>query len=246
VAACTCTSAASLPISPGSAPCSRPATWPSPSRAGARQHGTAAPEHTRRVPADEHDTHPATVTNVDTADPPKTRPQRPDQGICARRLTLGKPAGQLPNPIFERDRMTDARSNGCSEPFTGSLHGFVRHSMSRCSVAGLAYTRMPRHQKPWRSPSRPSERITSPSATASGAPNRFLCPDPVRHMSVINRPIEHATANCDVPCSRIERVVDAGLVESPRRSARDKRMQHRSVRTVGRQARTLARVQSPC
>jgi putative transposase len=41
--------------------------------------------------------------------PPKTRAQRPDQRICARRLTLGRPAGQLPNSIFERDRMCSAR-----------------------------------------------------------------------------------------------------------------------------------------
>src|SRR5215471_12784280 len=39
------------------------------------------------------------------ADPPKTRPGRPDQRIHARRLTPGRPAGHLPNPIFERDRV---------------------------------------------------------------------------------------------------------------------------------------------
>ena len=39
-----------------------------------------------------------------TADPPKTRPQRPDQRICPRRLTPGRPADHLLNPIFERDR----------------------------------------------------------------------------------------------------------------------------------------------
>ena len=57
-------------------------------------------------------------------------------------------------------------------------------------MAGLAHARMPRRQKPWRSPSRPSERMTSPSVTASGAPNRLFCPDPVRYMSVISGPIE--------------------------------------------------------
>jgi hypothetical protein len=38
------------------------------------------------------------------ADPPKTCPGRPDQRICARRLRPGRPAGQLPNPIFKRAR----------------------------------------------------------------------------------------------------------------------------------------------
>jgi hypothetical protein len=66
--------------------------------------------------------------------------------------------------------------------------------------------------------------------TASGAPNRLLCPDPVRHMSVINQPVEHVIANCEDLRRRLERLVDADLVESPRRSARYKRMQHRSVR----------------
>jgi hypothetical protein len=33
-------------------------------------------------------------------------------------------------------------------------------------------------------------RIPSPSATASGSPNRLLCPNPVRYMSVINGPAE--------------------------------------------------------
>src|SRR6266516_3598006 len=37
-------------------------------------------------------------------DPPKTRPQRPDQRIPARRITHRRSAGHLPNPIFERDR----------------------------------------------------------------------------------------------------------------------------------------------
>jgi transposase len=73
---------------------------------GALQHGAATPGHrpacprprTRHSPRDRNQPR-------HTADPPKTRPQRPDQRICARRLTLGRPAGQLPNPIFERDRM---------------------------------------------------------------------------------------------------------------------------------------------
>src|SRR5437762_1136620 len=103
-----------------------------------------------------------------------------------------------------------------------------------------------RDQKPWCSPSRPGERIPSLSATASGAPNRLLCPDSVRYMSVINRPVEHATANCDDLCRPLERVVDAGLVETHRRSVPYKRMQYRSVGTVGQQGRSLARIQPPC
>jgi hypothetical protein len=72
---------------------------------GALQHGAAAPGHrparprrgTRRSPGSRNRHRPM-------ADPPKTRPQRPDQRICPRRLMLGRPAGQPPNPIFERDR----------------------------------------------------------------------------------------------------------------------------------------------
>ena len=43
-------------------------------------------------------------------------------------------------------------------------------------------------------------RIPSPSATASGSPNRLLCPDPVRYMSVINGPIE-PTIELRVACT---------------------------------------------
>jgi hypothetical protein len=39
-----------------------------------------------------------------TADPPKTRPGRPDQRIHLRRLTHGKPAGHQPNPTFDGGR----------------------------------------------------------------------------------------------------------------------------------------------
>jgi len=49
-------------------------------------------------------------------------------------------------------------------------------------------------------------RVPSPSATASGSPNRLLCPDPVRHMSVITGPAEHATASCGDLQHRLERV----------------------------------------
>jgi hypothetical protein len=59
----------------------------------------------QRVSAGERDARPATVTDID---PRRIRrkpgPQRPNQRICARRLVLGRPAGQPPNSIFERDR----------------------------------------------------------------------------------------------------------------------------------------------
>ena len=87
---------------------------------------------------------------------------------------------------------------------------------------------------------------TSPSATASGAPNRLLCPDSVRHMSVINRLVEHATVNCDDLCRRLERVVDTGLVRSPCRSAWHKRMRHRSVRKGWTASENPARAHLPC
>ena len=71
-------------------------------------YNTARPHQgiAQRVPDEEHDAPRAAMTDLDsTADPPKTRPRRPDQRIHARRLTgPGRPAGHLPNPIFERDR----------------------------------------------------------------------------------------------------------------------------------------------
>src|SRR6266700_4499322 len=73
-------------------------------------------------------------------------------------------------------------------------------------------------------------RMPSPSATASGSPNRLLCPDPVRHMSVISGSAELTIAYCGGPHRRLERVADAGPVGSSRRSARHKRTHHRSVR----------------
>ncbi len=41
-------------------------------------------------------------------DPPKTRPGRPDQRICARRLTSRRTAGHGADPIFERDSIQAA------------------------------------------------------------------------------------------------------------------------------------------
>ena len=64
----------------------------------------------------------------------------------------------------------------------------------------------------WRSP--------SPSATASGAPDRLLCPDLVRYMSVIMGSAEHTTAYCDGLRCRPERVADTSSAASSRRSER--------------------------
>ena len=54
----------------------------------------------QRIPAGERDAHRATDRHRCRADPPKTRPGRPDQRVRARRLTPGRPAGHQPNPIF--------------------------------------------------------------------------------------------------------------------------------------------------
>jgi hypothetical protein len=64
-----------------------------------------------------------------------------------------------------------------------------------------------------------NQRNPSLPVTASGSANRSLYPDPVRHMSVINRPVERVIVNCDDLCRRLERVVDANLVEPPCRPA---------------------------
>jgi len=73
-------------------------------------------------------------------------------------------------------------------------HGPVRHEEARWAVARLARADAVAAGAlvfaalaGWR-------RISSPSVTASGSPNRLLCPDPVRYMPVINGPIEHACA----------------------------------------------------
>jgi hypothetical protein len=116
----------------------------------------------------------------------------------------------------------------------GAWHGCVRQGRSRCAVAALAHAGC--SSKPWRSPSRPGERTPSPSATASGAADRLLCPDSVRYMSVKSRPVERASVNCGDLCRRLERMGDAGLAESHRRSVRYMRMQHRSVRPPAREA----------
>lgn len=51
-----------------------------------------------------------------------------------------------------------------------------------------------------RSPSRRvTWRVPSPSATTSGAPDRLLCPDPVRYLSVTAGPVERvASSRCEM------------------------------------------------
>src|SRR6266705_7087534 len=89
-------------------------------------------------------------------------------------------------------------------------------------------------------------RIPSPSATASGSPNRLLCPDPVRYMSVIMGSVEHATAYRGGLPRRIERADGAGPVGSSPRSAGHKRTQHRSAEKAQAAGENPSRVQSPC
>ena len=64
-------------------------------------YNTARPHQgiAQRVPDGERDGPLVTVTDFDRrTDPPKTRPQRPDQRIRARRLTPRRTAGHQPNP----------------------------------------------------------------------------------------------------------------------------------------------------
>ncbi len=89
-------------------------------------------------------------------------------------------------------------------------------------------------------------RIPSPAATASGSPNRLLCPDPVRHMSVIMGSVEHATAYRGGLPRRIERADGTDPVGSSPRSAGHKRTQHRSAEKAQAAGENPSRVQSPC
>jgi hypothetical protein len=143
--------------------------------------------------------------------------------------------------LADRRRLTAGAGRGRSRGVGCQARGLPVEIMFRAAPDGRCAL-----QKPWRSPSRPGERLPSPSATASGAPDRLLCPFPVRHMSVISRPAEHVTGNCDGPWRRLERVVDAGPAGTPRSSVRYKRMQHRSVRTAGRQAKPGRAHGRPC
>ena len=152
-----------------------------------------------------------------------------DRMICARMRCHGHlrcRANSRQESVADRCTFQQAQRNRSR----GVSHGARVRSLRVDAVAGLAHERVPKRQKPWRSPSRPSDWITSPSATASGAPNRLLRPDPVRHMSVINRPVERGAVNCDGLCRRLERAVDASLMELTHRSARYKRTQPRWAR----------------
>ena len=117
-----------------------------------------------------------------------------------------------------------------------AARGSVRHDKGRWAVAWLERGMLRRHG-PWRSPSRPGGRITSPSATASGSPDRLLCPDPVRHMSVING-LSNACSYTAMVCalgSNCSRSWSGGI---SRRSARHKRPQYRLADKGGRGVRT--------
>jgi hypothetical protein len=59
----------------------------------------------------------------------------------------------------------------------------------------------------------------SPPVTASGSPDRLLCPDPVRYMSVIIGSTELTIVYRSAWHRRFERVADADPVEPSRRSA---------------------------
>ena len=59
------------------------------------------------------------------ADPPKIYPQRPDQRICARSLTAGRPAGHLPNPIFGRDSIDRPVEFGYKAQVTDNDDGVI-------------------------------------------------------------------------------------------------------------------------
>jgi hypothetical protein len=128
--------------------------------------------------------------------------------------------------MFPRSRMTAARR--VAKPGgRRAARGSVPHHESQWAVARLARVRMPLRPGPWCSPSRPGWwRIPSPSATASGSPNHLLCPDPVRHMSVISGSAEPTIEYYGGLCRRLERVADAGSVGCSRRSARHMRTQH--------------------
>jgi len=101
-----------------------------------------------------------------------------------------------------------ARGRAPQQPHRGSAGAALRVLASRRLTAGE-----------WR--------IPSPSATASGAPDRLLCPDPVRYMSVIMEAVEHATAYGGGLYRWPERVTAMVCWLLSPRSARYKRTQHR-------------------
>jgi hypothetical protein len=89
-------------------------------------------------------------------------------------------------------------------------------------------------------------RIPSPSATASGSPNRLLCPNPVRYMSVNSGSAELTIAYCGCLHRRLERIADAGPVGCSRRSAWHKRTQHWSGGEEPTESENPARAHLPC
>jgi len=135
-------------------------------------HYTTARPHqgiAQHVPADERATHPTTVTDVETRQIRRNRPQRPDQRICACRLTTGRPAGHPVNPIFGRDRVrSDALRRG---------------RILRVRGPGRS------HQGSSRGLADPPAVLWKTGATGgtSGSADRWSIPDAVRYMSVHSR-----------------------------------------------------------
>ena len=89
-------------------------------------------------------------------------------------------------------RMTGAHLGGSGEPVVGRAgHGSVRDGRSAYAMAARHAEAPPSLAGPWSSKSRRGP-VPSPSATASGSPDRLLCADPVRYMPVITGPVECA------------------------------------------------------
>ena len=78
-------------------------------------YNTARPHQgiAQRVPDGKHDGGHFTVADLDRGRILRTRPGRPDQRICARRLISRRTAGHDADPIFERDRIGHC-SRSCS------------------------------------------------------------------------------------------------------------------------------------
>jgi transposase InsO family protein len=126
-------------------------------------YNTARPHQgiAQHVPADEPDAHPATVTDIDTADP-KTRPQRPDQRVHPSRLKLRQAPGHPPNPIFGRDKPssgandTFVNGNPSCPPAVDSRSGYGLRTnptaswASRAEKFGLEELSQPRFVTPGR------------------------------------------------------------------------------------------------
>jgi hypothetical protein len=133
----------------------------------------------------------------------------------------------------------------CGPPRTGT--GSVPAAMAEASLPGIgkgaAGTPGPVSGRRGRSPNAWTygRGIPLPSATAGGSPNRLLCPDPVRHMSVISGSVERATVPRSHLHHLLERVVDAGVRGASLRSERYNGTQYRSMRKADRRVGTCAR-----